>query len=57
MRYELLNAELFSSIQEVQDAATQWQWSYNNDRPSMALNGQTPAQKLAAYFLNRKSST
>ena len=49
MRYELLNAELFSSIEEVQERATAWQWLYNNKRPSMALNGITPAQKLADY--------
>ena len=57
MRYELLNTELFISIEAVQDAATQWQWSYNHDRPSMALNGQTPAQKLAAYHLVQQQSS
>jgi putative transposase len=49
MRYELLHPNLFSSIQEVQDAATQWQYIYNYQRPSMALDGLTPAQKLAAF--------
>lgn len=49
MRYELLNAELFSNIEEVQDKATEWQWLYNNKRPSMALNGITPIQKLVQY--------
>ena len=50
MRYELLSTELFDSIDDVQDAATKWQWSYNNERPSMALKGQTPAQKLASFY-------
>ena len=49
MRYELLSANLFDSIEQVQDAATRWQWSYNHDRPSMALNGRTPIQCLQAY--------
>lgn len=57
MRYELFNAELFDSIEEAQDAATQWQWMYNHERPNMALGGVTPAQKLAAYQLNLKNST
>lgn len=57
MRYELLNAELFSSIEAVQDAATKWQWMYDHEKLNMALGGITPAQKLAAYQLNLKSST
>lgn len=57
MRYELLNVELFSSIEEVQNAATTWQWMYNHERPNMALGGFTPAQKLAAYQINQKTST
>ena len=57
MRYELLSPNLFGSIEEVQDAATKWQWSYNHDRPSMALNGLTPNQKLQAYRLFHQPST
>jgi transposase InsO family protein len=30
----------------VQDAAPQWQWIYNHDRLSMALNGCTSIQSL-----------
>jgi hypothetical protein len=30
-----------------QDFATQWLWTYNHDRPNMALGGITPKQKLA----------
>lgn len=35
------------NIQEVQDLATKWLWSYNNERPNMAIGGITPVQKLA----------
>ena len=31
---------------KAQDHATQWLWTYNNDRPNMAIGGITPAQKL-----------
>jgi len=35
------------SVCEVQDYATRWLWSYNHERPNMALGGITPKQKLA----------
>jgi putative transposase len=57
MRYELFNPTVFESIQQVQLAATQWQYTYNHDRPHMALNGQTPAQKLQAYISVHQPST
>jgi putative transposase len=47
VRYEWLSQYYWSSIEEVQDFATQWIWSYNNDRPNMALGGFTPKQHLA----------
>jgi putative transposase len=31
---------------EAQDFATQWLWTYNNDRPNMGIGGITPAMKL-----------
>lgn len=37
MRYELLSPNLFGNIEEVQEAATQWAYACNHDRPSMAL--------------------
>jgi putative transposase len=49
MRYELLNQHLFTTIEQAQDAATQWQWIYNHDRPSMALAGKTPIQTLNEF--------
>ena len=47
VRYDWLSHYLFESIDEVQDFATQWLWTYNHERPNMALGGITPKQKLA----------
>ncbi len=48
VRYDWLTQYLFSSIKEVQEYATRWLWTYNNERPNMALGGITPKQKLLA---------
>jgi putative transposase len=58
-RHEWLDQYMFATIKEVQDYATEWLWTYNNDRPNMpimvckqtiagqgGLGGITPAQKL-----------
>ena len=42
-----LDEDSWLSLEEVQEFATRWMWSYNNDRPNMALGGFTPKQKLA----------
>jgi putative transposase len=44
---------LFDSIEEVQEFATRWLWTYNLERPDMAIGGITPKQKLvlAAWLL------
>jgi putative transposase len=47
VRYDWLAQYLFDSIDEVQDYATRWLWTYNNERPNMGLGGITPNQKLA----------
>lgn len=47
VRYDWLNQHLFYNIQAVQDLATKWLCSYNNERPNMAIGGITPVQKLA----------
>ena len=47
VRTDWLNQYLFESIAEAQDAATRWLWSYNHERPNMALGGITPMQKLS----------
>jgi len=46
VRYDWLNQYIFTSISEVQEYATKWLWTYNNERPNMALGGITPKQKL-----------
>jgi putative transposase len=47
VRYEWLSMNIFDDIEEVQDMATKWLWTYNNERPNMALGGITPRQKLS----------
>jgi len=47
VRYEWLSQYLFDSIEEVQEFATKWLWTYNHERPNMALGGITPKQRLA----------
>ena len=47
VRYAWLAQILFDTIEQVQDKATRWLWSYNHERPNMALGGITPMQKLA----------
>ncbi|WP_417460440.1 IS3 family transposase [Kordiimonas sp.] len=47
VRHDWLNQYIFATIAEVQAAATAWLWTYNHERPNMALGGITPKQKLA----------
>lgn len=47
VRYEWLAQHLFDSIAQVQDFAERWLWTYNHERPNMAIGGITPKQKLA----------
>lgn len=47
VRYDWLAQFLFDSIEEVQESATRWLWTYNHERPNMALGGITPMQRLA----------
>jgi len=47
VRYDWLSQYLFDTIAEVQEYATRWLWTYNNERPNMAIGGITPKQKLA----------
>ena len=46
VRHEWLDQYMFATIEDVQDYATQWLWTYINDSPNMGLGGMTPAQKL-----------
>jgi len=45
-RDEWLGQYIFETIEEAQDQATEWLWTYNNERPNMAIGGMTPAMKL-----------
>jgi putative transposase len=47
VRHEWMEMHEFSNIKEAQDTAEKWLWTYNNERPNMAIGGITPAQKLA----------
>jgi putative transposase len=47
VRYDWLAHYLFDSIEEVQEFATRWLWTYNHERPNKAIGGITPKQKLA----------
>ena len=46
VRHEWLDQYIIESIEEAHDHATQWLWTYNNDRPNMGIGGITSAQKL-----------
>lgn len=47
-RHEWLDLYLFESIEQAQLLATQWLWSYNNERPHTAIGGIPPRQLLNA---------
>jgi putative transposase len=46
VRHEWLDQNIIGSIEEAQNYATKWLWTYNNERPNMGIGGMTPAQKL-----------
>ncbi|NRF50618.1 transposase, partial [Pseudomonas stutzeri] len=46
-RYEWLSQFEWEDLEHVQDHVTRWMWSYNHERPNMALGGFTPKQRLA----------
>eukprot|EP01037_Dinobryon_pediforme_P019755 gene19755-20225_t len=46
VRHEWLDQYIIENIEEAQHHATQWLWTYNNERPNMGIGGMTPAQKL-----------
>lgn len=46
VRHEWLDLYIFETIEEVKQIATEWLWTYNNERPNMGIGGVTPAQKL-----------
>jgi putative transposase len=56
VRHEWLDMHAFETIEEAQMTATRWLWTYNNERPNMAIGGITPAMKLE-QATNLKLST
>jgi putative transposase len=46
VRGECLSQYIFETIEEAQNQATQWLWTYNNKRPNKGIGGITPAMKL-----------
>lgn len=46
VRNEWFGQHIFETIEEVQKQATNWLWTYNNDRPNIGISGITPAMKL-----------
>jgi putative transposase len=48
VRYDWLAQDEFGSLQQLQQAATDWMWIYNNERPNTANGGLTPKQKMQA---------
>jgi putative transposase len=48
LRDELLEQELFTSLQEARLLARRWQWEYNFERPHSSLGYRTPAKYAAS---------
>lgn len=48
VRHEWLDQNIFETIEEAQDQAMKWLWTYNNERPNMGIGGMSPIQKLTA---------
>ena len=47
-RHEWLDLNLFESVEQAQNLATEWLWTYNNQRPHTAIGGIPPRQLLKA---------
>ena len=48
VRHEWLDMHLFESIEHAQSLATEWLWTYNNERPNSAIGGVPPRRLLQA---------
>ncbi|ASM74410.1 integrase core domain protein (plasmid) [Pseudosulfitobacter pseudonitzschiae] len=46
VRGEWLSQYIFETIKEAQNQASEWLWTYNNERPDMSIGGITPTIKL-----------
>jgi putative transposase len=57
VRGEWLGQYIFETIEEAQEQATEWLWTYNNERPNMGIGGITPAMKLKTATLILRLNT
>lgn len=48
VRHDWLDMHLFESTEHAQYLATEWLWTYNNERPNSAIGGVPPRQLLQA---------
>ena len=48
-RNEWADQNIFETIEEAQNTATQWLWTYNNERPNIAIGGITPIMKMSQF--------
>ena len=48
VRHEWLDMHLFESVEHAQSLATEWLWTYNNERPNTAIGGVPPRRLLQA---------
>lgn len=48
-RQEWLELHLFETVEQAQLLATQWLWTYNNERPHTAIGGVPPRQMLEVF--------
>jgi len=48
VRHEWLDLHVFESVEHAQQLATEWLWTYNNERPHTAIGGVPPRSLLKA---------
>ncbi len=56
VRHEWLEMNMFETLEHAQNTATKWLWTYNHERPNMAIGGITPAMKLKQYHALKPST-
>lgn len=50
VRHEWLDLYILETVEEVQQIATGWLWTYNNECPNMGSSGVTPAMNLKSII-------
>ncbi len=56
VRYAWLATTLFDTIEQVQDKATRWLWTYNHERPNMALGAEVEFSRTLSRGGSMKKS-